>query len=74
MFIIMNRLNSLIGSPSVGLEGYPIIQYNGFLTGINIINKKKRNKTIPIINIRGFYMGLLTLPSNVVYPQSYDRC
>ena len=68
----MNRINSLIGSPSVCWRGYPIILYTGFPTGINSINSKKKNKIIPIINIRGFYIGLLTLPSNVVYPQSYD--
>ena len=56
-----------------GLEGLFIIHYNGFPRGINVINKKKKNKITPIINIKGFYIGLLTLPSNVVYPQSYNR-
>jgi hypothetical protein len=40
------------------------IDYNGFPTGINVINNKKKNKIIPIINIRGF----LFLPSKVIYP------
>jgi len=44
------------------------IPYNGFSTGINIINKKKIDKR----NISNISIGFLILPSNVVYPQPYN--
>jgi hypothetical protein len=50
--------------------GYPIIQYIGFPRGINIVNKKKKNKIDPIGNISGLFI----LPSNMVYTQPYDGC
>ena len=44
----MNRINSLIGSPSVGWRWCDGNDYNGFPTGINIRNNKKKNKVTPI--------------------------
>jgi len=45
----MNRINSLIGSPSVFVEGVNYKSPISGTRGINIINNKKKNKNNPII-------------------------
>ena len=55
-------------APSGWLEGAvyksPITGSPG---GINIINSKKKNKIFPIVNISGFYIGLIVTSKGVIH-------
>ena len=54
-------------APSGWLEG---VVYKSPITGspggINIIKSKKKNKIFPIVNISGFYIGLIVTSKRVI--------